>query len=100
MVLLHFRQAIILLLNPPLFYILLGENNSSEFISSYEAPRKRICSDTGSNCLINCTDESGRPTALHDVQSWKSLLKATEIRQYKPILDLLETLKDDEIPAT
>ena len=50
--------------------------------------------------FINCTDESGRLTALHDVQSWKSFLKAAEIRQYKPILDLVETLKDDEIPAT
>ena len=76
----------------------LGENNSSEFILSCEPPKKCICLDTRSNCIIRCTNESGELTALHDIQSWKSLLKAAEIRQYKPILDLVETLKDEEIP--
>ena len=42
--------------------------------------------------------ENGELTAQHDIQSWKSLLNAAEIRQYKPILDLVETLKGKEIP--
>jgi len=91
-------HAIILSLNSLLFYILLGKNNSSEFILSYEPPKKRTCLDTRSGCIIHCTDESGELSALHDIQSWKSLLKAAEIRQYKPILDLVESLKDEEIP--
>ena len=91
-------HAIILSLNSLLFYILLGKNNSSEFILSYEPPKKRTCLDTRSGCIIHCTDESGELSALHDIQSWKSLLKAAEIRQCKPILDLVESLKDEEIP--
>ena len=89
---------IILPLNSLLFYILIGENNSSEFISPHEPPKNHICLDTRSNCIIHCTDGSGELSALHDVQSWKSLLRAAEIRQYKPILDLVETFKDEEIP--
>ena len=89
---------IILSLNSLLFYISLGKNNSSEFILSYEPPKKRTCLDTRSGCIIHCTDESGELSALHDIQSWKSLLRAAEIRQYKPILDLVESLKDEEIP--
>ena len=97
------EQGITSLLNSLLLYILLGENNSSEFISasyaaSYEPPKKYICLDTRSNCIIHCTDENGELTAPHDIQSWKSLLNAAEIRQYKPILDLVETLKEKEIP--
>ena len=93
------EQGITSLLNSLLFYILLGENNSFEFISaSYEPPKKYICLDTRSNCIIHCTDENGELTAPHDIQSWKSLLNAAEIRQYKPILDLVETLKEKEIP--
>ena len=42
----HLEQAIILPLNSLLFYILLGENNSSEFISSPVPPKKCICLDT------------------------------------------------------
>lgn len=55
--------------------------------------------DSKRKCLIYCTEETGDPTALHDAQSWKTLLRAAQIRQYQPILDLVHKLKDDDIPV-
>ena len=68
-------------------------------MSGDEPPRKRICFDISSACIIHCTNDSGELTALHDIQSWESPLKAVGIRQYKPVLDLLEKLKDGEVPG-
>ena len=42
-------------------------------------------------------EQTGDLTALNDAWSWKTLLRAAQIRQYRPILDLVHKLKDDNI---
>ena len=64
-----------------------------------EPPHKRICLDISSACIVHCTNDSGELTTLRYIRSWESLLKAAEIRQYKPVLDLAEKSKDGEIPG-
>ena len=68
-------------------------------MSGDEPPQKRICFDISSACIIHCTNDSEELTALRDIRSWESLLKAAEIRQYNPVLDLAEKSKDGEIPG-
>ena len=44
------------------------------------------------DCLIHCTKDSGDLASVQDLQSWQTLVRAAEIRQYAPILDLAKTV--------
>ena len=44
------------------------------------------------DCLIHCTKDSGDLSSVQDLQSWQTLVRAAEIRQYAPILDLAKTV--------
>ena len=55
-------------------------------------PQKRPCVD--GDCIIHCSDATGELSSLQDPKSWKSLLNAAEIRDYKPVL----ALKGNDMP--
>jgi len=58
--------------------------------------RKRSC---GERCIIHCSnDNSSELTSPQNTESWLTLLRAAEIRDHKPLLDVSKTLKDGEIP--
>lgn len=51
-------------------------------------------------CLIHCSDEdSDHMVSPQNLESWKTLLKAAEIREHGPVLELAKDLPDGEIPA-
>ena len=79
--------------------ILLGKIYSLEITSSNGPPKKRICLDSTRKCLINYMEETGDLTALDDAQSRKTRLRAAQIQQYQPSLDLVHKLEDDNIPV-
>ena len=64
-------------------------------IESDRAPKKRLCVEMRNDCLniIHCTKDSGDLSPVQDLQSWKTLVRAAEIRQYAPILDLAKTVR-------
>lgn len=50
-------------------------------------------------CVIHCSDEtSDNLVSLQSLDSWKSLLRAAEIRQHVPTLELVRGLAEGEIP--
>ena len=55
---------------------------------------------TRRECLIHCPyeDQNASLIAPKDINSWKSLLRAAEIRQHAPILHIAKDLPDDIIP--
>ena len=67
-------------------------------IESEEPAKKRLCVEIRDNCLIHCTETSGDLSSLQDTQSWTTLLRAAEIRQYTPILDIAKTVTGEEPP--
>ena len=48
---------------------------------------------------IHCTKDSGDLSSVQDLQSWQTLVRAAEIRQYAPILDLAKTVVGEELPT-
>lgn len=57
-------------------------------------PRKRARID----CLIHCSDDdTDSMVTLKDHDSWKTLLRAAEIRQQIPVLDFAKDLDEDEV---
>lgn len=70
----------------------------SNFIKRWTTTQA-YCLDISGACIIHCTNDPGELTALHDIRSWESLLKAAEIKQYETVLDLAEKWKDGEIPG-
>ena len=63
-----------------------------------EPAKKRLCVEIRDNCLIHCTETSGDLSSLQDSQSWTTLLRAAETRQYTPVLDIANTVTGDEPP--
>ena len=55
-------------------------------------PKKRLCVEMRNDCLRHCTKYSGELSLVQDMQSWKTLVRAAEIRQYAPILYLAKTV--------
>ena len=49
--------------------------------------------------IIHCTKDSGDLSSVKDLQSWKTLVRVAEIRQYAPILDLTKTVGGEELPT-
>ena len=59
-------------------------------------PRKR----PRPNCLIHCSnDDSDSLVTLNDLDSWKTLFRAAEIRQYPTVLELANDLGEGEVPS-
>ncbi|KAL9979553.1 hypothetical protein ACROYT_G017231 [Oculina patagonica] len=58
---------------------------------------KRPCLDV--KCIIHCSnDDSDDLKAPQDLESWRSLLRAAAIRNYKTVLDIAKTVKEGEVP--
>lgn len=49
-------------------------------------------------CIIHCTGDDGELIYPKNLESWKTLLKAAQIRKHEPILNLSEQTSDEEIP--
>lgn len=80
------------------FSFLGNKSKRNVNIESEEPAKKRICVEIRDNCLIHCTETSGDLSSLQDTQSWTTLLRAAEIRQYTPILDIAKTVTGEEPP--
>lgn len=52
------------------------------------------------DCIIPfpSQDKDNKLVSPQDLSSWKNLLKAAEIRQHAPILDIAKELPDEEVP--
>ena len=70
-------------------------------IESDGPPKKRLCVEMRNDCLniIHCTKDSGDLSSAQNLQLWKTLVRAAEIRQYTPILDLAKTVGGEELPT-
>ena len=42
-------------------------------------------------CMIHCSDDNGNLISPQSVDSWKTLLRAAEIRHHQPIFDIEDT---------
>ena len=56
---------------------------------------KRFCKK---KCIIYCTDDSSDLVNPKDEESWKTLLRAAEIRNHQEIVELSKSLSDGEVP--
>ena len=56
---------------------------------------KRFCKK---KCIIHCTDDSSDLVNPKDVESWKTLLQAAQIRNYQEIVELSKSLSKGEVP--
>ena len=70
-------------------------------IESDGTPKKRPCVEMRNDCLdiVHCTKDSGDLYSVQDLQSWKTLLRAAEVRQYAPILDRAKAVGGEELPT-
>ncbi|KAG0727937.1 hypothetical protein GWK47_033565 [Chionoecetes opilio] len=50
-------------------------------------------------CIIHCSDDNENLISPQSVDSWKTLLRAAQIRRHEPILELAEDTPEGEIPA-
>ncbi|KAK9539538.1 hypothetical protein VZT92_004638 [Zoarces viviparus] len=51
------------------------------------------------DCAIHCSDEEADATLVpQNIDSWKTLLRAAEIRKHAPILNMAKDLPEGEIP--
>lgn len=50
-------------------------------------------------CIIHCSDDTDKLVSPQIVDSWKTLLRAAQIRNHAPILDLARDTPEGEIPA-
>ena len=51
------------------------------------------------DCVIHCTDDDSHLVQVQDMDSWKTLLKAAEIRDHKPLLDVAKDLQEGTLPS-
>ena len=61
--------------------------------------KKRLCVEMRNDCLniVHCTTDSGDLYSVQDLQSWKTLVRAAEVRQYAPTLDHAKTVGGEEL---
>ena len=57
---------------------------------------KRFCKKK--NCIIHCTNDSTNLVGPKDDDSWKTLLRAGEIRKHEEILEISKSLSEGEVP--
>ena len=50
-------------------------------------------------CIIHCSDDKDKLVSLQGVDSWKTLLRAAQIRNHAPILEMVEDLPEGKIPT-
>lgn len=51
------------------------------------------------DCIIHCSDEdTSTLVSPQDLDSWKTLLRAAEIRQHAPLLDIAKDLEEGQMP--
>lgn len=49
-------------------------------------------------CIIHCTDDSTDLVSPKDEESWKTMLRAAEIRKHQEILEISKSLSEGEVP--
>ncbi|KAJ8414128.1 hypothetical protein AAFF_G00067260 [Aldrovandia affinis] len=49
-------------------------------------------------CTIHCTDDTSGLVLLRELDSWKTLIRATEIRSHAGLMDLARTTPEGEWP--
>ncbi|KAJ8416694.1 hypothetical protein AAFF_G00325720 [Aldrovandia affinis] len=49
-------------------------------------------------CTIHCTDDTSGLVLLRDLDSWKTLVRAAEIRSHAGLMDLARTTPEGEWP--
>ena len=59
---------------------------------------KRSKKENSGNCIIHCTDDSSPLVKIQSFSSWQTLLQAARVRQHRPLLDLSETLEQNQAP--
>lgn len=50
-------------------------------------------------CIIHCSDDKDKLVSLQGADSWKTLLRAAQIRNHAPILEMVEDLPEGKIPT-
>lgn len=50
------------------------------------------------SCIIHCTDDDTELATLQGLESWKTLLRAAEIRQHTTLLEIARGLGESEVP--
>lgn len=50
-------------------------------------------------CIIHCSDDEGRLVSVKDDDSWKTLLRAAQVRNHAPVLELAKDIPEGHIPA-
>ena len=51
-------------------------------------------------CIIHMSEDDGNLVTPKDIDSWKTLLKAADIRNYKPVLEVAKTVEEGAIPTS
>ena len=49
-------------------------------------------------CMIHCSDDTNKLVTPQAVESWRTLLKAAQIRNHTPVLELAKDIPEGEIP--
>lgn len=49
-------------------------------------------------CIIHCSDDRENLVSLQDIDSWKTLLRAAQLRNHAPILDTANVIPEGQIP--
>ena len=61
-----------------------------------ESNVKQFCKEK--NCIIHCNNDSTNLVSPKDDDSWKTLLRAGEIRKHEEILEISKSLGEGEVP--
>ena len=51
-------------------------------------------------CIIHISEDDSNLVTPKDIDSWKTLLKAADIRNYKPVLEAAKTVEEGAIPTS
>ena len=51
-------------------------------------------------CIIHTSEDDSNLVTPKDIDSWKTLLKAADIRNYKPVLEAAKTVEEGAIPTS
>ncbi|XP_056156559.1 uncharacterized protein LOC130130771 [Lampris incognitus] len=50
-------------------------------------------------CIIHCSDDTDKLVSLQSVDSWRTLLRAAQIRNHAPVLKLAKDIPEGQTPA-
>ena len=73
-------------------------DDSSEEEWAVPSLPKRSKKENIDNCIIHCTDDSSPRLKIQSLNSWQTLLQANRVCEHHPLLDLSETLEQNQVP--